>query len=156
MDQQGLATNINPLFTRDNYRYRSGKMKCHLMYLGYKVQRYVEIEYEVPNDVPIYEGELRQHEANTIPLNAILSVLTHSVFVKVMQWKTSKHAQEKLKYVYEGVPNVEESKLQNYKGQFENLKIKEEENIAEYILRVDEIHNAIRGIGGEVKEKEVV
>ena len=73
-----------------------------------------------------------------------------------MQCKTSKHSREKLKYVYEGVPKVEESKLQNYKGQFENLKIKEEENIAEYIPRVDEIVNSIRGIEGEIKEKHVV
>ena len=34
--------------------------------------------------------------------------------------------------------------------------MKEEENIAEYLLRVDEIVNAIRGIGGEMKEKDVV
>ena len=34
--------------------------------------------------------------------------------------------------------------------------MKEEENIAEYILRVDEIVNAIRGIGGEIREREVV
>ena len=34
--------------------------------------------------------------------------------------------------------------------------MKEEENIAEYLLRVDEIVNAIRGIGGQIKEKEVV
>ena len=34
--------------------------------------------------------------------------------------------------------------------------MKEEENIAEFLLRVDEIVNAIRGIGGEIKEKDVV
>ena len=34
--------------------------------------------------------------------------------------------------------------------------MKEEENIVEYVLRVDEILNAIRGIGGEIKEREVV
>ena len=34
--------------------------------------------------------------------------------------------------------------------------MKEEENIVEYILRVDGIVNSIRGIGGEIKEKEVV
>ena len=38
----------------------------------------------------------------------------------------------------------------------ENLKMKEQENIVEYLLRVDEIVNSIRGIGGEIKEKEVV
>ena len=34
--------------------------------------------------------------------------------------------------------------------------MKEEENIAEYILRVAEIVNAIRVLGGEIKESEVV
>ena len=34
--------------------------------------------------------------------------------------------------------------------------MKEDENIAEYLLRVHEIVNAIRGIGGEIKEKDVV
>ena len=72
-----------------------------------------------------------------------------------MQCKTSKHAWENLKCVYEGGPKVKQSKHQKYKGQFESLKIKEEENIAEF-LRVYEIVNAIRGIGGEIKEKEVV
>ena len=32
----------------------------------------------------------------------------------------------------------------------------EEENIVEYLLREDDIVNAIRGIGGEIKEKDVV
>ena len=34
--------------------------------------------------------------------------------------------------------------------------MKEEENTAEYLLRVDEVVNAIRGIGGTLKEREVV
>ena len=62
----------------------------------------------------------------------------------------------KIKCVYEGARKVKESKLQTYKWQFESLKKKEEENIAEYILRVDEISNAIRGIIGWIKEKDVV
>ena len=33
--------------------------------------------------------------------------------------------------------------------------MKEEENITECLLRVDEIVNAIRGIGGEIKEKDI-
>ena len=48
-------------------------MKFHLMALGYKVWRSVEIEYEVPDDVPIDEGELSHYEANAKALNEILS-----------------------------------------------------------------------------------
>ena len=36
------------------------------------------------------------------------------------------------------------------------MKMREEENIGEYLLRVDEVVNAIRGLGGKLKEKEVV
>ena len=73
-----------------------------------------------------------------------------------MQCKRNKHAWEKLKFVYEGASKVKQSKLQTYKGQFESLKVKEEENIVEYLLRVDEIVNAIKGPGGEIKVKELV
>ena len=34
--------------------------------------------------------------------------------------------------------------------------MKEEENIGEYLLRVYEVFNAIRGLGGKLKEREVV
>ena len=34
--------------------------------------------------------------------------------------------------------------------------MKEEENIREYLLRLDEVENTIRGLGGELKEREVV
>ena len=70
-----------------------------------------------------------------------------------MQCKTSKHVLEKLKITYEGDSKVKKSKLQTYKWQFEIVKMKEEENIAEYIPRVDEIVNVIKGLGGEIKEK---
>ena len=68
-----------------------------------------------------------------------------------MQCKTSKHAWEKLKYIYEGETKVKESKLHTYKGHFENLKMKEEENIAEYYLRVHEILMALQALEGKWK-----
>ena len=61
-----------------------------------------------------------------------------------------------MKIIYEGASKVRESKLQKYKGQSKSLKMREEENIREYLLRVDEVVNAIRGLGGKLKEKEVV
>ena len=34
--------------------------------------------------------------------------------------------------------------------------MKEDENIGEYLLRVDEVVNDIRGLGGKLKEREVM
>ena len=73
-----------------------------------------------------------------------------------MQCKTTKETWEKLKTIYEGATKVKQSKLKTYKGRFESMKMKEEENVAEYVLRVYEIVNAIIVLGGEINEKEIV
>jgi hypothetical protein len=44
----------------------------------------------------------------------------------------------KIQNVYEGDAKVKATKLQTYKDQFEQLKMKEDEDIAAYFLRVDE------------------
>ena len=73
-----------------------------------------------------------------------------------MQCTSAKQAWDKLKIIYEGGSKVKESKLPTYKGQFESIKMKEEENIGEYLLSIDEVFNAIRGLGGKLKENEMV
>ena len=127
MDQQeGLATNKPPLFIGENYAYRSVRMKCHLMSLGWKVWAATKKEYKIADSLPTEILGLGQYEGNAKSLNAILSGLTKSVFVKVMRCKIVKQAWDKLNIVYEGASKVKESKLQTYKGQFESLKMKEE------------------------------
>ena len=123
------------------------------MSLGWKVLVETEKEYKIEDQAPTDPMELGQYEGNYKSLNAILSGLKNSMFVKVMQCKTTKDAWDKLKIVYEGASKVKKYKLQTYKGKFESLKMKEEENIAEYLLRVYETVNAIRSLGGVLKEK---
>ena len=67
-------------------------------------------------------------------MNAILGGLVESVFVKVMHYEIAKEIWDKLKNFYEGDDKVKGAKLQTYRGKFENLKMKEEENIAAYFL----------------------
>jgi hypothetical protein len=68
----------------------------------------------------------------------------------------TKEIWDKLQNVYEGDAKVKATKLQTYRGQFEQLKMKEDENIASYFLRVDETMNAIKGLGEEVDESIIV
>ena len=59
MDQQeGLATNKRPLFTRENYAYWSVRMKCHPISLGCKVWEATEKEYKIDDQAPTDPGEL--------------------------------------------------------------------------------------------------
>ena len=63
---------------------------------------------------------------------------------------------DKLQNIYEGDSKFKSAKLQTYRGQFEQLKMKEYENIAAYFLRVDETMNAIIGLGEEIEESVIV
>ena len=49
--------------------------------------------------------------------------------------------------MYEGNDKVKKEKIQNHSSQFESMKMKDEENVASYLLHVDEIINTIKGLG---------
>ena len=104
--QEGLATNRAPLFTGENYAYRSVRMKWHLMSLGWKVWEATEKEYKIYDQAPTDQEELGQYECNAKGLNEILSGLTNSVFTKVMWCKTAKQVWDKLKIIYEGASKL--------------------------------------------------
>jgi hypothetical protein len=82
--------------------------------------------------------------------------LCESIYTKVRHCKSTKEIWDNLQNIYEGYSKFKETKLQTYKGQFEQLKMKEYENIASYFLRVDETVNAIIGLGEEIKESVIV
>jgi len=63
-----------------------------------------------------------------------------------MHCKSTKEIWDKLKFIYEGYGKVIQDKLQTYRGQFESPKMKEEENIAKYLQRVDAIVNSFRAL----------
>jgi hypothetical protein len=84
--------------------------------------------------------------------NALLNGLGETVFTKVAPCKSAKEIWDKLQNIYEGDSKVKEAKIQTYRGQFEQLKMKEDENIAAYFLRFNETVNAIMGLGEEIKE----
>jgi hypothetical protein len=73
--------------------------------------------------------------------------LVDSIYVKVMHCSSAKEIWDKVQNIYEGDAKFKVAKLQTYRGQFEQLEMKEDENIVSYFLQVDEIVNAIRRLG---------
>jgi hypothetical protein len=78
------------------------------------------------------------------------------IFTKVSHCKSVKEIWDKLRNIYEGDTKVKEINIQTYRGQFEQLKMKEDETIAAYFLRVDEMVNVIIGLREEIKESVIV
>jgi hypothetical protein len=80
-------------------------------------------------------------------MNAILNGLAEADFVKVMHLNTAKEMWDKLINSYEGNEKVKGAKLQTYRLKFEQLKMNEDETISKYFLRVEELVNAMKGLG---------
>jgi hypothetical protein len=95
-------------------------------------------------------------ENNYKSINALSNGLSDMVFTKVSHCKFAKEIWDKLRNIYEGDSKVKVAKLQTYRGQFKQLKMKEDEDIATYFLRVDETVNAIIGLGEEIEESVIV
>jgi hypothetical protein len=157
MDQQeGMSSNRAPLFKGNDYAFWSIRMKSYLMALGCDVWLSVVNGYTAPTTAPSDVAAKKLCNDNSRVVNAILGGLANPIFVKVMHCKSTKEIWDKLKVIYEGDGKVKQEKLQTYRGKFESLKMKEEENIAEYFQRVDEIVNSIRALGEELKDKIIV
>jgi hypothetical protein len=99
---------------------------------------------------------MKLDQNNSKATNALLNGLSEMIFTKFSHCKSAKEIWDKIQNIYEGDSKVKETKLQTYIGQFEQLKMKEDENIAAYFLRVDETMNAIIGLGEEIKESIIV
>jgi hypothetical protein len=63
---------------------------------------------------------------------------------------------DKLQKIYEGDDKVKKEKLQTHRGQFETLRMNEEESIATYFICVDEIAKTIKGLGEDIEETIIV
>ena len=51
---------------------------------------------------------------------------------------------------------VKNAKLQSFRSQFESLKMEENEDIATYFLRIDEVVDTMRGLWENIKDINIV
>ena len=86
----------------------------------------------------------------------IASSLSYEEFDEVKDYKTSFEMWNKLKDIYGGDDNVRRAKANILRGQFDQMRMREDENIAKYVERIKASVSAIRASGGEIKEETVV
>ena len=62
----------------------------------------------------------------------------------------------KLKEIYGGDENVRRAKAESLRGQFDQMRMREDENISKYVERVKASVSAIRSSGGDIKDETVI
>lgn len=78
------------------------------------------------------------------------------VFPHIMSASTSKQAWDTLQEVFQGSKKVRSIKLQALRRDFENIKMKENEIVKDYFLRIKEIVNQMRSNGENFFDKKIV
>jgi hypothetical protein len=82
--------------------------------------------------------------------------LVEEEFIKFIHLGTAKEMWDKLINSYEGNEKVKDAKLQTYRMQFEQLKMKEDETVGKFFLRVEEMVNAMKALGETIEEPSLV
>jgi hypothetical protein len=145
---EGTSASKPPLFDGTNFAFWKIRMRTYLMALGVDVWYVVETGYTKPVVLANRDDKLEfSFNAKGKGMNAILNGLAEAEFVKVMHLDTAKAMWDKLINSYEENEKVKEAKLQTYRLKFEQLKMNEDETISRYFLRVEELVNAMKGLG---------
>jgi hypothetical protein len=152
---EGNSTNKAPVFKATNFAFWKVRMRTYIMALGADVWDVVDIGYVNPVVLANKDDKL-EFIFNAKAMNAILSGLAEEEFVKVMHLGTTKEMWDKLINNYEGNEKVKDAKLQTYRIQFEQLKMKEDETIGKYFLRIEEMVNAMKALGETIGEPSLV
>ena len=117
-----------PLYNENNYALSKGRMEVYIMAHGNKVWDTIQNGFTSTAD----EQGKKNLVNDAKEKNIIISGLIESAYHKVLGCKTAKNVWDKLENIYAGDSNVKEAKLQIYRETFEQLKMKEDCNIAAY------------------------
>jgi hypothetical protein len=156
MESTNSYKNGIPHFDGQKYDFWSIRMKTYIQAQGFEIWQSIVYGYTVPTTPPTNDKEVKLGQNSSKATNALLNGLNETIFTKVAHCKSAKEIWDKLRNIYEGDKKVKATKLLTYRGQFKQLKMKADENIAAYFLRVDETVNAIIGLGEEIEEFVVV
>jgi hypothetical protein len=93
---------------------------------------------------------------NSKALNAIFNGVDKNIFRLVNNCEVAKDAWDILKTTHEGTSRVKMSRLQLLTTKFENLRMKEDENIHEFHMNILEISNASGALGEKMSDEKLV
>ena len=100
--------------------------------------------------------EIAEKKNHNIMMIDIASTLNYAKFYEVKDYGTAYEMWIKLKSIYGGDDNVRRAKVESLRGQFDQMKMREDENIAKYSDRIKASVCAIKASGGNIEDKIVV
>lgn len=127
-------------------------MRLHLAIVSDPSCKYLDEEYKTPTRTLSVEDIFEKKNHNIMMID-IAATLNYAKFDEVKYYKTTFDMQTKLKEIYGGDENVRRAKEKSLRGKFDQMRMREDENVAKYVERIKANVSAIRAFGGEIKEE---
>lgn len=88
--------------------------------------------------------------------NYLFQAIERNILETILNVETAKDIWDSLKQKYHGSTKVKRAQLQTLRGEFESIKMKNEESVNEYFARILAIVNKMKSHGEKVSEVTVV
>ncbi|KAL4362450.1 hypothetical protein GQ457_04G012430 [Hibiscus cannabinus] len=161
MPTSSMSTTIPspPLFTGDNYDYWCIKMKLFLK--SSALWEIVEIGYEEKNEDQQYnDAELKKFSDDEMKdaraLSHIINCISDTIFPKIMRASSAKEAWRLLQEEFHGDEKIRNIRLNTLRSQYDNMKMKENEDIRGYTSRFMEVVNQMKIYGEDISYAKIV
>jgi hypothetical protein len=118
-------------------------MRLHLATINDSSCKYLDVEYKTPTGTLLVE-DIAEKKNHNIMMIDIASALNYVEFDEVKNYTTTHEMQIKLKDIYGGDDNVRGAETKSLRGQFDQMKMREDENIVKYVERIKASVSAIK------------
>ncbi|CAM8920967.1 unnamed protein product [Rhodiola kirilowii] len=165
--KEGQSITRPPLLEGSNYATWKPVMRSFLKSLDEKAWRAVIRGWTEPmmNNLtgePVLkpealwtEDEDKASMGNSKAMNAIFSAVNENVMKLIINCEVAKEAWDILQTAFKGTDKVRNSRMQAVTTKFEEMKMKEDENISEYNTRVLELSNEASALGKPIDEERL-
>ncbi|GAV72255.1 UBN2 domain-containing protein [Cephalotus follicularis] len=150
-----------PVFAGEDYGFWLSKMMTYLN--AYDLWNTIEKGYtppkgELPHDTSVsHIKKLKEEKTkNFKALTFLHFAVSNTLFPRIVSAKSAKEAWDTLKEVFQGSERTKAIRVLHLRRQFSNLKMKESEEVKDYISKLMEILNQMKIFGEDFTDKEIV
>ena len=129
-------------------------MKLNLRSIGDHAKTKIIVEHVDTASAPTTK-EMKKKEHNQAMME-IASTLSYAKFDDIKDCKSALQMWKVLSNIYGGDENVQREKRESLRGKFDDMRMEEVENIAQYASRIKEVVSAIRSATGHLDNKIVI
>ena len=114
-----------PKLNTDNFSSWQGLMRLHLATISDSGCKYLDAKYKTPIDTLSFE-DLAKKKNHSIMMIDIASALSYEEFDEIKDCKSAFDMWNKLKDIYGGDANVRKAKAESLRGQFYQMRMRED------------------------------